>query len=85
MPDTMRPSSQMAHGQGDVREKPHTANVGNETKADMKGAMLGQPTDKNPLRGALQELGAQHPIKYDDRGPHQGKDHHVRHVPMRMK
>lgn len=53
--------------------------VGPETKADMAGAMHGQPTDKNPLHGAIKELGAQHPQSYDDHGPHHGTSDHVRH------
>ena len=56
--------------------------VGNETKADMKGAQMGQPTDGNPLRGATKELHDQHPIGYADRGPHHGTDHHLRHMPL---
>lgn len=62
--------------------------VGNETKADMRGAQEGQPTDKMPigpgsthLKGAVDELRAQHPISYHDHGPHHGTDHHIRHSP----
>lgn len=32
--------------------------VGNETKADMEGAMNGKPTDSNPLHGGLSKVGA---------------------------
>lgn len=35
--------------------------VGNETKADMAGALGGKPTDKNPLRAAGNHLRAMHP------------------------
>ena len=45
--------------------------VGNETKADMKGAQGGDASDG--LRGAVNELKRQHPIRYDDLGPHHGK------------
>ncbi len=53
--------------------------VGNETKADMTGAMMGKPTDKNPLAGAIGELHKQHPHWYDDHGPHHGGTEHIRH------
>ena len=55
---------------------------GPETKADMKGAQMGQPTDRNPLHGAIAELGAQHPTRHDDLGPHHGGTAHVRHMPL---
>lgn len=32
--------------------------VGNETKADMKGAFKGDPAEPNTLRGAIKHLGA---------------------------
>jgi hypothetical protein len=67
------------------KSKPNTSGVGNETKADMKGALDGNPTDKNPLRGAIQELGKQHPIRHDDLGPHHADTSHIRHVPMGLK
>ncbi len=38
--------------------------------------------DDSGLAGAVAELHEQHPIKYDDLGPHHGKDHHVRHLPI---
>ncbi len=56
--------------------------VGNETKADMKGALGGNPTDGNPLTHAVHELHSQHPIAYHDHGPHHGHTHHIRHEPM---
>lgn len=62
--------------------KAHGSEVGNETHADMRGAMDGQPTDRNPLHGATKELKEQHPIEYHDHGPHHGTDHHVRHMPL---
>jgi hypothetical protein len=37
------------------------SNVGNETKAAIGAAMEGNPTDSNPLRGAVKHLEAQHP------------------------
>ena len=58
--------------------------VGNERKADMKGAMNGKPTDMNPLKGAIRELGAQHPHRHDDLGPHHGGTEHIRHKPMKL-
>jgi hypothetical protein len=71
-------------------EKPaHAASVGQERKADLKGAQLGEPTDKMPigpghthLSGATKELKEQHPIHYSDHGPHHGTDHHKRHKPL---
>lgn len=53
--------------------------VGNETKADMRGAMDGNSTDGSPLRGAMRELHSQHPHSYDDLGPHHGTTNHIRH------
>jgi hypothetical protein len=58
------------------------AKPGNETKADMKGAILGNPTDKSPLHGAVRELHAQHPHPYHDHGPHHGTTTHIRHQPL---
>lgn len=60
--------------------KAHAA--GPEVKADVKGAQLGEPTDKSPLSGAVRELKGQHPIAYHDHGPHHGTNHHVRHQPL---
>jgi hypothetical protein len=60
--------------------KAHEA--GPEKKADTKGALHGEPTDKNPLHGAMKELKHQHPIPYHDHGPHHGTSHHVRHEPL---
>lgn len=62
----------------------NTGSVGNESKADMKGAMEGQPNEKNPLGGAIRELHSQHPHAYDDHGPHHGDMSHVRHKPMKL-
>lgn len=56
--------------------------VGNESKADMKGAIGGEPTDGNPLRHAVGELHSQHPIAHHDHGPHHGHTHHIRHEPL---
>lgn len=59
------------------------SDVGNEKKADMKGALDSNPgVDKNPLRRGVSELKSQHPIAHDDRGPHHHTDHHLRHKPM---
>lgn len=80
----------MPKGGADVaREKPAgktgskpQSNVGNETKPDMHGALMGKPTDHNPLRGATKELASQHPHSYSDHGPHHGTKDHVRHQPL---
>lgn len=71
---------------GAAQPKSHrnVGSVGNETKADMKGALEGQPQDKNPLAGAMRELHAQHPHGYNDHGPHHGDTSHVRHKPMKL-
>lgn len=58
------------------------AGVGDEKKADMRGAIDGSPTDKNPLRGAMRELHEQHPHAYHEHGPHHGTKDHIRHEPM---
>lgn len=60
------------------------SDVGNERKADMSGALYGKPTDKNPLHGAIKELGAQHPYRYDDHDPHHNDSSHIRHKPMKL-
>lgn len=60
------------------------SDVGNETKADMKGGLEGQPTDgmRGGLSHAVRELHEQHPIAHYDHGPHHGTDHHIRHEPL---
>ena len=66
-----------------AREKPHTAGVGNERKADVKGTQEGgSMAEAGGLRGAMAELKSQHPIAHHDHGPHHGTDHHMRHKPM---
>ena len=54
--------------------------VGGESRANMKGAQEGNPTDgmKGHLGHAVSELKSQHPIEHHDHGPHHGTDHHVR-------
>lgn len=52
---------------------PAKANAGPEKHANMKGALMGSPTDHNPLKAATKELYKQHPHKHDDLGPHHGK------------
>ena len=59
-----------------------SSDVGGESKADMKGALMGDPTDGNPLRGATKELHDQHPHSYSDHGPHHGGSEHIRHMPL---
>ena len=54
------------------------SNVGRTDKADMAGAFKGN----DPLAGAIAELHAQHPIDYDDLGPHHGGNTHIRHEPL---
>ncbi len=56
--------------------------VGNETRANMAGALGGSPTDGNPLTHAMHELHSQHPIAHHDHGPHHGHNHHIRHEPL---
>lgn len=58
------------------------SDVGGESKADMKGALDGNPTDGNPLRHAMSHLHEQHPIEHYDHGPHHGTTHHIRHMPL---
>jgi hypothetical protein len=48
----------------------------------MKDADSNRVTEHNPLRGAVHELHEQHPEKHHDRGPHHGKEHHIRHEPL---
>ena len=69
--------------------------VGNERKAEVKRVQEGGsraeaggsvPHMSGPgethLRHAMHELHDQHPIHHSDHGPHHGKDHHIRHVPL---
>lgn len=49
------------------------AGVGNERKANVKAAQMGQPTDGNPLRHAVSHLKSMHPEAHDDHGPHHSK------------
>ena len=70
-------------GGGDApRQRPYPADAGPERKAEVRAAQDSNPSEHNPLRGAVQELGRQHPIKHDDHGPHHGTDHHIRHMPL---
>lgn len=57
------------HERGEKRPA-RAAGVGNETK--VSGSALGE---------AVRELERQHPIKYDDLGPHHNRSDHVRHAP----
>src|SRR5258708_23801501 len=57
------------------------------TKADMRGAQEGEPTDhghvgSTSLSHAVGELHKQHPHKYHEHGPHHGTTDHVRHEPL---
>lgn len=74
--------AEMAEPKSGHKRPAHAAGVGNERKANVKAAQNGNPEDGNPLRGAVQELGKQHPIRHDDHGPHHHTDHHMRHKPM---
>jgi hypothetical protein len=72
----------MTH-EGAPRTRSGLGSVGGETKAEMGEAFGSNPgMEKNPLRGAVTELHAQHPIAHDDHGPHHGTDHHLRHEPL---
>ena len=93
--ETMKPVAKEAKMNKAEAHQPHSgharpappAGVGNEKKADMKGALQGQPTDGSHvghthLGHAVAELHEQHPIAYHEHGPHHGTDHHIRHEPM---
>lgn len=79
-------------GAGDDRKNASGAKKGNKAEsnagkwspAETREAIdTSNPgTEKNPLRGAGNELRRQHPIAHDDHGPHHGKDHHLRHEPL---
>lgn len=58
--------------------------VGNETKADMKGAMGqgGSVVGSTKLIHAVEHLKSEHPQRYDDLGPHHGTMENVRHMPL---
>lgn len=63
--------------------KGHSSEVGNETKANVKGAQVGQPMDH--MAGAVAELRGQHPHAHDDHGPHHNDRSHIRHKPYSMR
>lgn len=56
--------------------------VGNESKANMKGALGGSPEDGMSMKGASRELHSQHPHQYHEHGPHHGTKDHIRHMPV---
>ena len=71
----------------------HGSDVGNETKADLKGTQLGGSRaegaesmphmgNKGHLGHAVAELHRQHPHKHNDHGPHHGTTTHIRHEPV---
>ena len=81
----MKPKAEQIEKSGVIRGRRTSgagSKVGNETKAAVSAAQLGNPTDSNPLTGACRELHSQHPQHYSDRGPHQGTKDHVRHMPL---
>lgn len=67
---------------GHTAPSPAKKPVGASRKADVQGAMLGQPEDGNPLRHAKHELHSQHPHEYHEHGPHHGTKEHIRHMPL---
>lgn len=71
---------------GDHTRPAHAAGVGNEKKADVRGAQEGgdkaEGAGMGHLRGAVKELHSQHPHAHHDHGPHHGGSEHIRHEPM---
>lgn len=65
-----QPKSGHTSPAGPKGNSPRSA-VGNETKADVKGAQGGMPSDG--LKGAMTELQRQHPERWDDIGPHNSR------------
>jgi len=65
------------HSRPEGKSKVNTGSVGNETKANVRGAQ--EPS--NHLGGAVAELKRQHPIAHDDLGPHHNRSDHIRHRP----
>jgi len=63
--------------------KPASGGPGPEKKANMSGA-FGSGNGSGGLKGAINELKTQHPIKHDDHGPHHGGTDHIRHKPMKL-
>lgn len=74
--------AEAAEPKGGHKAPAPAAGVGNEAKADVRGAQMGQPEDGNPLRGATRELHSQHPHQYHEHGPHHGTRDHIRHEPV---
>lgn len=65
--------------------------VGNETMADTSGAGLdrtkaqsdsGSVVGNTKLSHAVEHLRAEHPIRYDDLGPHHGSSEGTKHMPL---
>ena len=68
----------------------HGSDVGNETKADVRGVQEGGSAAEargsvlhtGGLKGATEELHRQHPHHHHDLGPHHGGKEHERHEPL---
>lgn len=84
----MNKAEENVHKESRVKSKDNNtgrgSDVGNERKADVKGAQEGgsraEGMDSKPhLGGAVRELREQHPIAYNDLGPHHGRKEHIRH------
>jgi hypothetical protein len=70
-------------GDGDYSSRPAGGGkMSGEKSADMKGGLYGNPSEHNPLKGAVKELKAQHPHSHESRGPHHGGKAHDRHMPL---
>ncbi len=72
-------------GDADKSEAPAASKGGSEVgeeKHYSRKAWTGNPSEHNPLKGAVGHLKSEHPYKHDDHGPHHGKKHHDRHEPL---
>jgi hypothetical protein len=87
----MNRAEESTHREPKAGGRPHTAGVGNETKADMsvqKGGSAAEAhgsvihDNEGRLSHAMHELHRQHPIHHMDRGPHHGSKEHIRHEPL---
>lgn len=56
-------------------------NTGSDREKPGKGSVMAGG-DGNRLKAAVDGLHAQHPICYDDLGPHQGKTVNIRHMKL---
>jgi hypothetical protein len=88
MEGRMNRAEENIHKEPKAGGRSHSAGIGNERKADVRGAQEGgsaaeargsRPEVAAHLGHAIEELHRQHPHHHMDRGPHHGGKEHIRH------